>query len=311
MPRPSSSRVQALSRPVALHPFAVWLLIALTLLLMSVPRLAGEDLLASARSLYQSAAYDEALTTLQKLSSARDGMSTAAMREIEQYRFLCLVALGRSAEARESMAAVVTTDPLYKLDAGATSPRILAAFQDVRRDMLPSLTTQTYADAKAAYERKDYKSAEASFTLVLSLLEDPDMQGRHADLQTLAKGFLDLSTAGLKAAEAPAAATPAPAAAAARVERRPGVVKPPVTVRQMVPPVPPDIARLARQRSGTLEILIDEGGKVESARFVEGIHPNYDALVLNATRQWRYEPATNDGVPMKFRKTLKVAVQPE
>jgi TonB family protein len=107
---------------------------------------------------------------------------------------------------------------------------------------------------------------------------------------------------------------PAPAAAArsaAPVAPRAAVVKPPVTVKQVVPPVPPEIARIARQRSATLEVLIDETGRVEQARFTEGIHPTYDALVLNATRQWRYEPATSDGVPMKFRKTLRVAVQPE
>ena len=94
-------------------------------------------------------------------------------------------------------------------------------------------------------------------------------------------------------------------------ERRPPVVKLPVTLKQVVPPVPPEVARIARQRSATLELLIDETGRVEQARFIEGIHPTYDAIVLSATRQWRYEPATSDGVPMKFRKTLRVAVQPE
>ena len=68
---------------------------------------------------------------------------------------------------------------------------------------------------------------------------------------------------------------------------------------------------MARQRSATLDVLIDEKGRVEQVRFLEGIHPTYDALVISAARQWRYEPATSDGVPMKFRKTLKVAVQPD
>ena len=39
------------------------------------------------------------------------------------------------------MAAVVASDPLYRLDPGATSPRIISTFQDVRRELLPSLAT--------------------------------------------------------------------------------------------------------------------------------------------------------------------------
>ena len=46
--------------------------------------------------------------------------------------------------------------------------------------MLPGLTGELYAEAKRAYERKDYKSAESGFKTVLTLLEDPDMQGKQA-----------------------------------------------------------------------------------------------------------------------------------
>jgi TonB family protein len=296
---------------MALHPLTLWLLVGLSLLLMSVPRLKAQDLLASARSLYESAAYDEALTTLQRFASDRQGMPTRTIRTVEEYRFLCLSALGRTAEARDSMAAAITADPLYKPDANATSPRIVSTFQDVRRDVLPALTGELYGDAKGAYERKDYKTAEAGFKTVLTLLDDPDMQGKQTDLSTLAKGFLDLTTAAIKAAEAPApapvavkAATPAPAA-----PPRAAAVTPAVAIKQVVPPMPPDIARFGATRVGVLELTIDETGKVESAVFVTGIHPVYDNQVLNATRGWRYQPAMSDGVPVKFKKTIKVSMQ--
>ncbi len=306
----TAPRAQALNRSVAFHPLLLWLLAALTLILMSVPRLrAAEDLLASARTLYRSAAYDEALTTIQQLSSARGELSATDARELEEYRFLCLLALGRTGEARESMAAVVTSDPLYRLDSGANSPRIVSAFQDVRRDLLPALTSEIYADAKGAYDRKAYREAEEGFRTVLALLSDPDMQGRNADLATLVKGFMDLTTAALKQSEAPAPAR-APEPAPVEVVRKPAEIKQPVTLRQSVPPVPPDVARLAGQlRAGTLEVMIDETGKVEQARFLVSIHPLYDQQVLNAARNWRYEPATADGVPIKFRKMIRVAVQ--
>jgi TonB family protein len=301
-----------MTRTLPIHPFGLWLLIALTLLLMSVPRLKAQDLLANARSLYESAAYDEALTTLQRLTSNRQGMPTTTVRVMEEYRYLCLVALGRTAEARESMAAAITADPLYRIDPNAKSPRIVSAFQEVRRDVLPSLTGELYGEAKAAYESKEYKAAEVGFKMVLSLLDDPDMQGKQGDLTTLAKGFLDLSVAAIRAAEAPA---PAPVTVAAKATATPpaappraAAMTPAVAIRQVVPPMPPDIARFGATRTGVLEITIDETGKVESATFTQGIHPVYDNQVINATRNWRYVPATNDGVPVKFKKTIRVSM---
>jgi TonB family protein len=315
--RRSSASAQAewAPRAAAIGPVALWLLIALTLMLMSVPRLAAQDLLASARSLYESAAYDEALTTLQRLASDRAGMPTRTLRAVEEYRFLCLSALGRTAEARDSMAAAIAAEPLYKPDASATSPRIMSTFQEVRRDVLPGLIGELYAEAKNAYERKDHKGAESGFRTVLTLIEDPDMQGKQADLGTLARGFLDLTTAAIKAAEAPA---PAPAAAATKAATpaatstpapvRAAIITPPVALRQVVPPMPPDIARFGQMRIGILEITIDETGKVESASFTQGIHPVYDNQVLTAARAWRYQPAMSEGVPVKFRKTIKVSM---
>jgi TonB family protein len=309
--RRGSARADVLPRGGAISPIMLWLLIALTLMLMSVPRLAAQDLLASARSLYESAAYDEALTTLQRLSSERAAMPTRTLRAVEEYRFLCLSALGRTAEARDSMAAAITADPLYKPDANATSPRIMSTFQEVRRDVLPGLIGELYAEAKNAYERKDLKGAESGFKTVLTLLEDPDMQGKQTDLGTLARGFLDLTAAAIKTAETPApvvaakSATPSPKGSA---PVQASIITPPVALRQTVPPMPPDIARFGQMRVGILEITIDETGKVESATFTQGIHPVYDNQVLTAARSWRYQPAMSGGVPVKFRKTIKVSM---
>ena len=60
----STTRAIALPATASLHPMVLWGLMLATLLLMSIPRLAGaQDLLANARTQYQAAAYDEALTT--------------------------------------------------------------------------------------------------------------------------------------------------------------------------------------------------------------------------------------------------------
>jgi TonB family protein len=340
-------------RAIGLSPFVIWLLVAIALLLMSVPRLGAQDSLATARSLYASAAYDEALKMLQQLASS-DGLPPGSIREAEEYRFLCLLALGRTNEARESIGAVVTADPLYKLDENNTSPRVLTAFQTVRRELLPDILTRIYNVGKAAYDKKDFAAAEPQFRKVVALAGDPDLQGKGSDLGTLAKGFLDLAVSSTSGAAAPAPAnagggspagastttapttnaantivpvsgaaapggSPAggagagagaarPAAAPAASVSRGGLISPPITLKQPLPAVPPDLARFGPLRSGEIEILIDETGKVEQARFVKSIHPVYDGLVLAASKQWRYEPAKADGVPVKFRKTIRVAI---
>src|SRR5688572_14609777 len=150
------TRAQALPETVSLHPMALWALMLATLLLMSVPRLAGaQDLLANARTLYQSAAYDEALNTLTQLAAKKDALSPTDLRELEEYKFLCLLALGRKDEARVSMGIVVKSDPLYTLDAGSTPPRVLTAFTEVRRELLPQIATQLYNESKASYDKKE------------------------------------------------------------------------------------------------------------------------------------------------------------
>jgi len=131
----STTRAHALPAPEALHPMVLWALMLATLLLMSIPRLAGaQDLLANARTQYQAAAYDEALTTLQQLAANKAALSATDARDVEEYRFLCLLALGRKDEARSAMGIVVKSDPLYTLDAAATPPRVVTAFTEVRRE---------------------------------------------------------------------------------------------------------------------------------------------------------------------------------
>jgi hypothetical protein len=105
------------------------------------------------------------------------------------------------------------------------------------------------------------------------------------------------------------APAPAPAPApAAPVVAKAADVKLPVTLRQNVPSVPPSVMRMGNLRPGMLEVMIDETGKVETARFITPIHPVYDQMVIASAQGWRYKPATSDGTPIKFKKTLRIAV---
>jgi hypothetical protein len=327
-------------RPFHLHPFIIWLLVAVTLILMSIPRIHAQDPLATARSLYASAAYDEALKALQEVA---DNAPPSAIREIEQYRFLCLLALGRQSEAKESITAVVTADPLYKIDENSVAPRIVDAFRSVRREVLPDVTNAIYNVAKAAFDRKDYKIAETQLRKVIALGGDPDMPGgKVEDIVRLSRSFLDLTVNALKGpdpAATPATTTPAatnaantttPAATApanaapagatgtippnmgkrVEVANQPGAgeIRPPMAIKQAVPPVPPDLSRFGQLRSGEIEVLIDETGKVAQSKVIASIHPVYDAMVMSAAKSWRYDPATADGVPVKYRKRIKITI---
>ena len=279
-----------------------------TLCLASAARISASEDLTRAKDLYHSAAYEEALMVL-------SGMTVAPAEAVEAnlYRVLCLIALDRRDEATQAMGKLVEAAPLYRLPDEETSPRVRAMFAEVRKAQLPGIVQRTYTDAKAAFDRKD-PDASARFDLVLVLLHDPDVADAPglADLATVATGFRDLS----RAAATPPAATPsapatAPADAAASASRRAStpapasaaVIVPPIPISQ---PFPPLQLREAREWDGEVEVVIDRAGKVVSARMTKSIHPQYDAILLNAAKNWTYRPATKDGVPTQMVKVVGV-----
>jgi len=273
--------------------------------------------ISEARELYASARYDEALAMLDAIRPG-DTAAPAERKIIEQYRSLCLLALGRAGEAETAIAAVVTVDPFYQPSETDASPRVRSTFAEVRQRLLPDLAAARYASAKQAYDRKEFARAAADFRELVGLLDDPQMNGRLADMRTLAAGFVDLAAAAAAPppapnAEAPKPSAPAPEAAPAPREPRiftaedAGVV-PPVTIRQEVPAVPSSIAGLAKDH-GVLDIVIDESGRVISVAVRTRVHPVYDTALVNAARDWKYRPAKLNGSPVRFRKLLRVSIR--
>ena len=270
-----------------------------------------ENPLTAARDLYTSARYDEALAVLNGLPTDN---AVADRKSVEQYRSLCLLALGRGTEAEGAIAAVVTADPLFMPGEADASPRVRAAFSDVRLRLLPQIAATRYAAAKAAFDRKEYSNAEGQFKDLLALLDDPQMSGKQGDMRTLAQGFRDLATAASAPPPEPKKADPpppAPVQAAPRVDKiwtaDDAGIAPPVAIRQDVPRVPLNVSSQARER-GLLELVIDEQGRVTTMTIRMSVHPLYDPLLLAAARDWRYKPATVNGVPVKFRKMIQITV---
>lgn len=278
--------------------------------------LAAQESLSAAKDLYASAAYEEALTMLDDLKGATDAKPDT--QSIDQYRAFCLLALGRKADADLAIEEVVTTDPLYQPSESDASPRVRGAFADVRRRMLPSIAQQKYGLAKATFDRKEYAAAVVQFQAALEVMDDPELNIRTnpalIDLRTLAGGFLELSRAASAPPPAPEREAPAPAPApivpvAPRTytSTDEGVV-PPVTLKQVLPH-PKTAVPASAMGKGVLEVVINEGGQVESAVLRQSVSSLYDRMLLEAAKGWKYRPAMKDGLPVRFVKIIQVTLE--
>lgn len=306
----TSARVHTLSRWVCRRSSRAIATGVLAAVLLSATAAAAEDGLAVARDLYAAAAYEEALAKLDDLRSAKHAPDDD--RAIEQYRALCLFALGRTSDAERAIEAMVMAAPGYRPAEGDASPRVLAAFADARRRLLPGIIQQKYNDAKAAFDRKNLAAARAGFAQVIDLLGDPAItpgaMPERAALLTLASGFRDLSTPAPatppapppKRVATPIVVVPSPARRIYTVEDA-GVTAP-VPVRQSLDA----LSSLFAPRPGAVEIVIDESGAVQDATIVISVNPVYDRLALATARRWRYRPAMLGAVPVKFRKVVQL-----
>jgi TonB family protein len=300
---------------------SAWIGSVVTALVLTTTAAAAQDNdITTARDLYASAAYEDALAMLNRLRSA-DRPATQS-RVIEQYRAFCLLALGRPSDAEQAIEAVVAADPSYHPAENEVSPRIRTTFADVRRRMLPTIVQQKYAAAKAAFDRKEYAAAAQDFSQVLVTLADPDLAaeaGRPplSDMRQLAVGFEELSA---KAAAPPPPPPPPPPAPVVQAPPPPVVPMPPRVYtaedRAVVPPtvitqtLPSFRGVTPVEKIGKLEVVIDESGAVESAVMTTSVNPIYDKLATNAARTWRFAPATINGTPVKFRKLVQITIKP-
>lgn len=294
-------------------------------LAVAASAVAAQDTLTHAKDLYASAAYDEALAVLERLHV---NPSSSEVAEIGEYRAFCLLALGRTDEGRRVIRALVESNPLFVPSEEQTSPRLLAVFRDVRRQLLPQIVRDTYAAAKSAFDKKELQAAATGFDRVLVLLKDPDSTESEglADIRMLATGFKDLSAIAMTAVRSTASVSPAAPSATATPtpEAPPDVPEPrrtygpddasviaPVVVSQTLPPWRySKLAEAHRQYQGVLALVIDENGNVQSVALLEGVQPEYNAVLVKAARLWKFKPATKDGVPVRYRKVVRIQLNP-
>jgi TonB family protein len=303
-------------------------IVVVGLLMVAQAGLRSQDSLAAAKDLYASAAYEEALSTLTRLAGDSSTAPDIA-RQVDEYRAFSLYALGRTPEAESVAESIIRKEPLTKLDAADASPRLEMMFSDVRKRLLPSLIRDRFRAARSALDQKNASQAEPLFVEARLMIAEAEKLGVDddglGDLSVLVDGFLQLMRF---TADQPtvipsvaSAAIPPEAAALGTVEPSPAPraggaprvytgydpdVTPPVVVDQRMPPLAPELGRRARSlnRSAILDIVIDEHGEVLETTLRQSLNPIFDRLLVAAARRWKYRPATKDGVPVRFTKTL-------
>jgi TonB family protein len=315
----------------------MWMIVAT--LALHAPGVAAEDFLETARARYAEAAYEEALVALKRAAEA-PGVDRV---ELEQYRALCLFALGQTDKAADAMAALVDADPTYQLSSSVASPRVQSLFAEARTRQLPGVVRRLLERGREAHEAGTPDAAREDFALATRLLEDPALAAwpDRETVRVLVAGFTALAEAAARpavaepsataqpsipddaaqpvAAVADAAASGSHAAPAGEMENghgdddtTAGDVLPPVAVVQAMPAwVPPDQIARSRAYRGVLKVQIDQDGRVTSATIEEPSHPAYDARLIQAARQWVFRPAQRNGRPVASEKIIAVQLHPE
>ena len=313
------------------------------LLIAAGAALTGQDLLSAAKDQYASAAYEDALSTLNRLDGS---VAPDVARQADEYRAFCLYALGRTGEAESVAESLIRKEPLVRLEAADASPRLESMFSDVRKRLLPSLIRERYRVARAAVDQKSFSAAEPSLAEAHRMIAEAERLGVKddglADLSVLVDGFLQLikynADQRVASQQTPAAVVPnapaavpgrpaapspssvraeAPAPAAAGATKAAAVVPqvysavdegitPPVVIEQKMPPMTAEMQRVAKtiKAKGMLDLVIDESGRVVDATVRQSMNSAIDALVVRAARNWKYQPAMKDGAPVRYSKTL-------
>jgi len=270
------------------------------------PSVGAQELLQRVQDLYASASYEAALTAVSSVNDLNPEP------EIEQYRVLCLVALGRTDAAERAVERVLTQHPLYRPGAADTPPKIQELYTTVRRRLVPSLAHTMYVDGKTAFDRKDRTAAVRIFDELTRITDDRDLRGDPAlaEMKVLASGFLTLSNA-LPSNDLDLKAIPAAAPIAIPERSAVPVVSAPVPIREELPVwAPKDELGRTMEFRGAMRVSISARGTVESAEVVRSVHPAYDELLKQAAKSWTYYPGRVNGQAVPSERVITVVLKP-
>ena len=262
----------------------------------------AQEPLTKAKALYDAAAYEEALTLL----------APVHVPEAQQYKALCMLALGRSQDATGAVETLVSASPTFEPSVEDVPPRFVTLVSDAKKKLLPGIARRAFAEGRDQFRNGDREQALKKFDLVLTLASSPvfNETSDAEDLRTLASGFIELARASAPRPEPKAAAAPAPEppkVAEVPAGPPPEVVQP-VALRQAIPPIPSGMNG-AGSPTASVRVQIDIDGKVVGAVMQQASHPLYDRVLLQAAREWLYTPATLNGRPVPSEKVVTIQLR--
>ena len=105
------------------------------------------------------------------------------------------------------------------------------------------------------------------------------------------------------------AASPGPAIAQepAPASRPPRSIQPPRLVSRVNPAYPREVMRERIEGLVQLTVNIESDGSIGDVKVVQSLDPRLDAAAVEAVKQWRYEPATVDGKPVRTIAKVSMA----
>jgi TonB family protein len=265
---------------------------------------AAQEPLTKAKALYDAASYEEALAVLDSVH----------IPEAEQYKALCMLALGRAQDARGAVEQLVSSAPTFEPAAEDVPPRFVTLVAEAKKKLVPGIARRTLTEGREQFKSGNREHALKAFDLVVTLTSTAGFKDTTdaEDLRTLASGFIEL----VRAAEAklePKAPAPAPdppkvAEAPVPIQGPPAEVNQPVVVKQTIPPVPSGISGIGNP-TASVKVEIGADGKVINASIQQSSHPVYDRLVLQAAREWLYLPAMLNGRAVASEKIVTIQLR--
>jgi TonB family protein len=291
------------------------LLAALALTLNASRAFAADESLAEAKALFAAASFDGALAALDRLET-----TNAASPEALEYKALCLLALGRTADAQKTTETLVLTLPTFAPGGEDRSPRFVELLTETRRRIVPAVARRLFGDARDQFRAKNSAEAKRIFQEVSMLASDPVWRDvpEAEDLRTLASGFLELlegaaaSSASVSSPASAGATTPAAAPLAAAASPAFAEVQPPTAISQAMPKwVAPDPVSAITTFHGAIKVLIGADGRVVAVSIATPTHATYDQQLLSAARNWVYKPATRSGQPIEVEKVVEFYLRPK
>ena len=85
----------------------------------------------------------------------------------------------------------------------------------------------------------------------------------------------------------------------------------PKVIFQEPPVYPRDMARFGIRGEVTIDFTVDEQGRVQNPVIFQSDNPAFDEPALKALRQWKFQPGTRDGQPVKVRQRVPMVFRLE